>query len=95
MPGAVCGVPAGVVAGLPGAAAGGLAGCASAPAATRAAMQAIVRIRDISISRRSQRQHVSDQVLLLVVGELQTQHQVEELDAVRQRQQAAIVQVGG
>jgi hypothetical protein len=76
----VCSVPAGVVAGLPGAAAGGLAGCASAPAAaTRAAMQAIVRIRDIS--RRSQRQHVRDQVLLLVVGELQTPHQVEELDA--------------
>ena len=50
VPGAVCSVPAGVVAGLPGAAAGGLAGCASAPAATRAAMQATVRIRDISIS---------------------------------------------
>src|SRR5690242_7691173 len=40
-----------------------------------------------------ERQRVSDEVLLLVLAELQAQYQIEELHAVREGQQPAIVEV--
>src|SRR6266852_9601250 len=46
-------------------------------------------------SRALERPHERHQVLLLLVGELGLQHDIEELDGVFEREQPPIVQVGG
>lgn len=53
------------------------------------------RLRRGQPSLRSDRAEVRDEVALLFLGQLETEHEVEEFDRVIQREESSVVQVRG
>src|SRR5215208_685059 len=90
-PGLTAGVPEGVNAGLPVCAA---VGRITASDSSEVAVKS--RSMDFSLGEQcaSQRQHVSDQRVLLLLRQLEAEYQVEKFNSVGERQQAAVVEVG-
>src|SRR4051794_17925581 len=89
-PGLEAGVPDGVNAGLPVCA---IAGRTMASDNSEAAVNSRSMGLLLEGLLASQRQHVGDQRVLLFLGQLEAEHQVEEFDSVGERQQAAVVEV--
>src|SRR4051812_18879176 len=89
-PGLEAGVPDGVNAGLPVCA---IAGRTMASNNSEAAVNSRSMGLLLEGLLASQRQHVDDQRILLFLGQLEAEHQVEEFDSVGERQQAAVVEV--
>lgn len=52
------------------------------------------RCADRSACRVSKCEHIGDEIILLVLGELDAEHQVEELHRIGQRYQTAVMQIG-
>src|SRR5260370_8529780 len=71
-----------------------LEGISIAPQLALAATADVVRGRDLEAPRRSEREKERNQIPLLLAGQLGTEHQIEELDRIIERQQAPVVQIG-
>src|SRR5215211_4104743 len=89
-PGLEAGVPDGVNAGLPVCA---IAGRMRASDSSEVAINSRSMGLLLEEWLASQRQHVGDQRVLLFLGQLEAEHQVEEFDSVGEGQQAAVVEV--
>src|SRR3954447_24602671 len=89
-PGLEAGVPGGVNAGLPVCA---IAGRTMASESSEVAVNS--RSMGLLLERMlaSQRQHIGDQRVLLFLGQLEAEHQIEEFNSIGERQQAAVVEV--
>jgi hypothetical protein len=80
---------------VPGIAPAGLPCCCDQAGVAKAVRRnAVASRRFMSISAWLRASHVSDQILFLVVGQLQAENQIEELDAVRERQQPTVMHIG-
>src|SRR3954447_12423095 len=84
-----------MAAGLPGATPAECRVCAITMEVVKPTTQMVAKMWIISSPDGSKRQHVGNQVLLFFNRKLEPKNQVEEFDAIGQRQQTTIMQIGG